>query len=158
MAELSDRELERYARHIVLPQVGGVGQRKLKAARVAVIGAGGIGSAVIPALAGAGVGQLTIIDDDVVELGNLHRQPLFRERDAGYSKADLALQFVQRLNHFVKATPVQARIGTDNAQQLLADHDLVIDGSDNFATRLAVRDACVGSGIPLLAAAAVPVQ
>ena len=100
---LSDDELERYARHIVLPQVGGVGQRKLKAAQVAVVGAGGIGSAVIPALAGAGVGQLTIIDDDVVELANLHRQPLFRERDAGYSKADLALQFVQRLNRFVEA-------------------------------------------------------
>src|SRR5215475_8108133 len=97
---LSDEELDRYARHIVLPQVGGLGQRKLKAASIAVIGAGGIGSAVIPAFAGAGVGRLTIIDDDVVELGNLHRQPLFRERDAGYSKADLALQFVQRLNHF----------------------------------------------------------
>ena len=155
---LSDEELERYARHVVLPQVGGVGQRKLKDASVAVIGAGGIGSAVIPALAGAGVGQLTIIDDDVVELGNLHRQPLFRERDAGYSKADLALQFVQRLNHFVKATPVQARIGAENAADLLSGHDLVIDGSDNFATRLAVSDACVALGTPLLSAAAVQFQ
>jgi len=158
MAELSDSELERYARHIVLPQVGGVGQKRLKAARVAVIGAGGIGSAVIPALAGAGVGALTIIDSDVVELGNLHRQPLFRERDAGYSKADLALQFVERLNHFVKATPVQQRIGPDNARNLLAGHDLVIDGSDNFATRLAVSDACVALGIPLVSAAAVQFQ
>ena len=155
---LSDEELERYARHVVLPQVGGVGQRKLKDASVAVIGAGGIGSAVIPALAGAGVGQLTIIDDDVVELGNLHRQPLFRERDAGYSKADLALQFVQRLNHFVKATPVQAHIGPQNAGELLSGHDLVIDGSDNFATRLAVSDACVKLGLPLLSAAAVQFQ
>jgi len=155
---LSDEELERYARHVVLPQVGGVGQRKLKAASVAVIGAGGIGSAVIPALAGAGVGQLTIVDDDVVELGNLHRQPLFRERDAGYSKADLALQFVQRLNHFVKATPVQAHIGAENAGELLSGHDLVIDGSDNFATRLAVSDACVALGTPLLSAAAVQFQ
>jgi molybdopterin-synthase adenylyltransferase len=155
---LTDAELERYARHIVLPQVGGVGQRKLKSANVAVIGAGGIGSAVIPALAGAGVGQLTIIDEDVVELGNLHRQPLFRERDTGYSKADLALQFVERLNHFVKANPVQQRIGTDNAPQLLAGHDLVIDGSDNFATRLAVSDACVALGIPLVSAAAVQFQ
>jgi adenylyltransferase/sulfurtransferase len=155
---LSDEELERYARHVVLPQVGGVGQRKLKAASVAVIGAGGIGSAVIPALAGAGVGQLTIVDDDVVELGNLHRQPLFRERDAGYSKADLALQFVQRLNHFVKASPIQARIGPETAGDLLAGHDLVIDGSDNFATRLAVGDACVRLGIPLLSAAAVQFQ
>jgi molybdopterin/thiamine biosynthesis adenylyltransferase len=152
---LSDQELERYARHIVLPQVGGVGQGKLKAARVAIVGAGGIGSAVIPALAGAGIGQLTIIDDDVVELGNLHRQPLFRERDAGYSKADLALQFAHRLNRFVTARPVQERIGPDNAARLLADHDIVVDGSDNFATRLAVSDACVELGIPLLSAAAV---
>ena len=155
---LRDEELERYARHIVLPQVGGVGQRKLKAAGIALVGAGGIGSAVIPALAGAGIGRLTIIDSDVVELGNLHRQPLYRERDAGYSKADLALQFVQRLNRFVKATPVQARVGVDNAPELLAGHDLVIDGSDNFATRLAVSDACVHSGIPLLSAAAVQFQ
>jgi len=155
---LRDEELERYARHIVLPQVGGVGQRKLKAAKVAVIGAGGIGSAVIPALAGAGVGQLTIIDDDVVELGNLHRQPLFRERDEGYSKADLALQFVHRLNRFVEARPIQQRIGPDNAAELLGEHDLVIDGSDNFATRLAVSDACVRLGVPLLSAAAVQFQ
>jgi len=155
---LSDEELERYARHIVLPQVGGLGQRRLKDASVAVVGAGGIGSAVIPALAGAGIGRLTIIDSDVVDLSNLHRQPLFRERDAGYSKADLALQFVQRLNRHVKATPVQARIDTNNAEQLLADHDLVIDGSDNFATRLAVSDACVELNIPLLSAAAVQFQ
>lgn len=158
MADLRDDELERYARHIVLPQVGGVGQRKLKAAKVAVIGAGGIGSAVIPALAGAGVGHLTIIDDDVVELANLHRQPLFRERDEGYSKADLALQFVHRLNRFVEAMPIQQRIGPGNAEELLGNHDLVIDGSDNFATRLAVSDACVGLGIPLLSAAAVQFQ
>jgi adenylyltransferase/sulfurtransferase len=155
---LTDAELERYARHIVLPRVGGVGQRKLKAANIAVIGAGGIGSAVIPALAGAGVGRLTIIDDDVVDLSNLHRQPLFRERDAGYSKADLALQFVQRLNHFAKATPVQQRIGPDNAGELLQGHDLVIDGSDNFATRLAVSDACVKLDTPLISAAAVQFQ
>jgi molybdopterin/thiamine biosynthesis adenylyltransferase len=153
-----DEELDRYARHIVLPQVGGLGQRRLKEASVAVVGAGGIGSAVIPALAGAVVGRLTIIDSDVVELGNLHRQPLYRERDAGYSKADLALQFVHRLNRFVDACPVQERIGPDNARALLTEHDLVIDGSDNFATRLAVSDACVELGIPLLSAAAVQFQ
>ena len=155
---LSDEELDRYARHIVLPQVGGMGQRRLKEARIAVVGAGGIGSAVIPALAGAGIGQLTIIDDDVVEMGNLHRQPLFRERDAGYSKADLALQYVHRLNRHVDARPLQERITADNAQRVLADHDLVIDGSDNFATRLAVSDACVVLGTPLLSAAAVQFQ
>jgi molybdopterin-synthase adenylyltransferase len=155
---LTDAELDRYARHIVLPQVGGVGQRKLKATKVAIVGAGGVGSAVIPALAGAGIGHLTIIDSDEVELANLHRQPLFRERDAGYSKADLALQFVHRLNHFVKAVPVQRRLEAANAAELLTDHDLVIDGSDNFATRLAVSDACVALGIPLLSAAAVQFQ
>lgn len=155
---LSDEELHRYARHIVLPQVGGVGQVKLKNAKVVVIGAGGIGSAVIPALAGAGVGHLTIIDDDAVEVANLHRQLLFRERDAGYSKADLAIQFAHRLNRFVKAVPVQLRIDRSNAQQLLSGHDLVIDGSDNFATRLAVSDACVELGTPLVSAAAVQFQ
>jgi len=155
---LSDEELERYARHIVLPQVGGTGQRKLKAAKIAVIGAGGIGSAVIPALAGAGIGKLTVIDSDSVEPANLHRQPLFTETDAGKPKAELAAAFVRRLNHFVEVQPKHERIGPDNAAELLGGHDLVIDGSDNFATRLAVSDACVALRIPLLSAAAVQFQ
>jgi adenylyltransferase/sulfurtransferase len=155
---LSDEELERYARHIVLPQVGGLGQNKLKAANIAVIGAGGIGSAVIPALAGAGVGQLTITDDDVVELANLHRQPLFKESDAGKRKAELGTAFVHALNRHVAVTPIQGRIASENAPGLLAGHDLVIDGSDNFATRLAVSDACVALSIPLISAAAVQFQ
>jgi adenylyltransferase/sulfurtransferase len=155
---LSDEELERYARHIVLREVGGVGQRKLKAASIAVIGAGGIGSAVIPALAGAGVGRLTIIDSDTVELANLHRQPLFTEKDSGKPKAELAAAFVRNLNAHVLMKPVQDRIGSENAIGLLAGHDLVIDGSDNFATRLGVSDACVALGIPLLSAAAVQFQ
>ena len=152
---LSDEELERYARQIVLPQVGGLGQRKLKSARIVVIGAGGIGSAVIPALAGAGVGQLTIVDSDRVEAANLHRQPLFTEADEGKSKAELGAVFVRRLNRFVEADPRHERIGPDNARQLLGGHELVIDGSDNFATRLAVSDACVALNIPLISAAAV---
>lgn len=155
---LSDEELERYARHIVLPQLGGVGQRRLKAASIAVIGAGGIGSAVIPALAGAGVGGLTIIDCDRVELANLHRQPLFGEEDEGQSKATLAAKFVGRLNRFVEVDPKQERIRAENAAELLAGHDLVIDGSDNFATRLAVSDTSVELGIPLISAAAVQFQ
>jgi len=155
---LSDEELERYARHIVLPQVGGVGQKKLKGASVAVIGAGGIGSAVIPALAGAGVGRLTIIDDDIVELANLHRQPLFKESDAGQPKAELASRFARKLNSHVEARPIQQRIGRESAPQLLAGHDLIINGSDNFATRLAVSDACVNLGVPLVSAAAVQFQ
>jgi molybdopterin/thiamine biosynthesis adenylyltransferase len=158
MVELTDTELERYARHIVLREVGGVGQKKLKAANVAVIGAGGIGSAVIPALAGAGVGRLTIIDSDVVELANLHRQPLFKESDAGRAKAELAALFARNLNRHVVVKPVQDRIGAENAPSLLAGHDLVVDGSDNFATRLAVSDACVKLGIPLVSAAAVQFQ
>lgn len=155
---LSDGELERYARQIVLREVGGVGQKRLKAASVAVIGAGGIGSAVIPALTGAGIGRLTIIDDDMVELVNLHRQPLFREVDAGQPKAELAADFVRRLNRFVDVRSVRQRISKDNAAELLAGHDLVIDGSDNFATRLAVSDACVRLGTPLISAAAVQFQ
>jgi adenylyltransferase/sulfurtransferase len=155
---LSDEELERYARHIVLREVGGVGQKKVKAASIAVIGAGGIGSAVIPALAGAGVGKLTIVDDDLVELANLHRQPLFREADAGRPKAELAAAFARDLNSHVEVRPIQERIGSCNARQLLAGHDLVIDGSDNFATRLVVSDSCVVLGIPLLSAAAVQFQ
>lgn len=155
---LSDDELDRYARHIVLPQVGGVGQRKLKAANIAVVGAGGIGSAVIPALAGAGIGKLTIVDSDTVELSNLHRQPLFTEADAGKPKAALAADFVRRLNRFVEVAPRQERVAPENAGDLLAGHDLVIDGSDNFATRLAVSDACVRLGIPLVSAAAVQFQ
>ena len=155
---LSDEELERYARHIVLPQVGGAGQRKLKDASICIIGAGGIGSAVIPALAGAGVGKVTIIDSDVVELTNLHRQPLFSETDAGRSKTELAAEFVKQLNRFVHVAPKEQRIGPENAPELLAGHNLVIDGSDNFATRLAVSDACVELGIPLVSAAAVQFQ
>ena len=155
---LSDEELARYARHIVLPQIGGVGQRRLKAARVAVVGAGGIGSAVIPALSGAGIGGLTIIDDDVVELTNLHRQPLFRESDAGQPKAELAARFARNLNRHIEARPARERVVPANAYHLLAGHDLVMDGSDNFATRLAVSDACVSLGIPLISAAAAQFQ
>lgn len=158
MTDFSDAELERYARHIVLPQVAGFGQRRLKETSIAIVGAGGIGCAVIPALAGAGVGKLTIIDSDVVELSNLQRQLLFRERDVGYAKAEMAAQFAHRLNGFVSAQPVQRRVGAENAPGLLEGHNLVIDGSDNFATRLAVSDACVTLGIPLLSAAAIQFQ
>ncbi|MES2146602.1 MAG: HesA/MoeB/ThiF family protein [Pseudomonadota bacterium] len=155
---LTDDELDRYARHIVLPQVGGVGQNKLKAAKVAVIGAGGIGCAVIPALAGAGIGRLSIIDDDDVDLSNLHRQSLFRTADVGHPKAPLAASFVAAQNAFVDVRAVTERIDLANAAELLEGHDLIIDGSDNFATRLAVSDTCVELGIPLVSAAAIQFQ
>ena len=155
---LGDEELARYARHLVLPQVGGVGQNRLKAASVAVIGAGGIGSAVLPALAGAGIGRLTIIDGDRVDADNLHRQTIFREQDVGRSKADCAAAFVTALNHFVEVRPVANRLDRNNAAEILDGHSLVIDGSDNFATRLAVGDACVGLDMPLVSAAAIQFQ
>jgi molybdopterin/thiamine biosynthesis adenylyltransferase len=151
---LSDAELERYARQIVLPQVGGPGQRKLKASSVALIGAGAIGSAALPALAGAGIGRLTIIDDDVVELLNLHRQLIFGEDQAGQPKAEAAAVFARSLNAHVEVTPIAQRLDGGNARSLLAGHDLILDGSDNFATRLAVNEACVALRIPLVSAAA----
>ena len=155
---LSDNELDRYARHIVLPQVGGAGQLRLKAARVAVIGAGGIGAAVLPALAGAGIGQLTIVDEDEVDLPNLQRQPLYKTEDVGRSKAGLAANFVAERNPHVSVTTVEGRIDTVNADIVLAGHDLIIDGTDNFATRLAVSDAAFRLGIPLISAAAQQFQ
>ncbi len=158
MTDFSDEELERYARHIVLPQLGGIGQRKLKAASVATVGAGGIGSAVISALAGAGIGRMTIIDDDVVDRTNLQRQPIFRDDQIGGSKADLAAEFAQALNPHVSVSAVPERLTADNAAALLAGHDLVIDGCDNFATRLVVGDALTLLHIPLVSAAAVQFQ
>jgi len=155
---LSDAELERYARQMVLPRFGGAGQNKLKTARIAVVGAGGIGSGAIPALAAAGVGRLTIIDDDVVDTTNLQRQPIFRDDQVGGEKAKLAADFATAINPFVEATARNCRIDAENARELLENHDLVLDGSDNFATRLAVGDACVGLGIPLVSAAAVQSQ
>ena len=150
---LSDEQLDRYARHIVLREIGGDGQGKLLAAHVAVIGAGGIGSPAVQYLAAAGVGRLSIIDDDTVSLSNLQRQVLFATADQGNSKAERAAAAAVALNPDVEAFAVQARIGADNADRLLAGADLVLDGSDNFATRLAVSDACTRLHIPLVSAA-----
>ncbi len=155
---LSDAELERYARHIVLPRFGGAGQNKLRAASVAVVGAGGIGSGAIPALAAAGIGRLTIIDNDVVDRSNLQRQPIFRDDQVGGQKARLAAQFAMNINPHVEAAARERRIDAGNAKELLAGHELVLDGSDNFATRLAVSDGCVALRIPLVSAAAVQFQ
>ena len=155
---LSDGELERYARHIVLPRFGGAGQQKLKAASVAVIGAGGIGSGAIPALAAAGIGRLTIIDNDLVDASNLQRQPIFRDEQIGGEKARLAAEFAKAINPNVEAVARERRIDRQNARELLENHDLVLDGSDNFATRLAVSDTCVELGIPLVSAAAIQFQ
>jgi adenylyltransferase/sulfurtransferase len=150
---LSDAELDRYARQIILPQFGGAGQAKLKAAHVAMIGAGGIGCPAIAYLAAAGVGRLTIVDDDVVELSNLHRQPLFADDDIGASKAEVAAKVARRINPHVEAVPLVERLDDANAEALLAGANLILDGCDNFATRLAVNRAAVALRVPLLSAA-----
>jgi len=155
---LSDEELDRYARHIVLPQVGGAGQLRLKSASVAVVGAGGIGAGAIPALTGVGVGRLTIIDDDRVELSNLQRQPLYAANQVGERKADLAARFVGKRNTHIACRVVADRIEADNADAILSGHDLILDGTDNFATRLIVSDAAVRLGIALVSAAAQQFQ
>ena len=150
---LSDAELDRYARQIILPAFGGAGQAKLKGAHVAIIGAGGIGCPAITYLAAAGVGKLTIIDHDRIELSNLQRQPLFTDADLGALKAEVAADAARRINPHVEAVVMAERIDAGNAEALLAGAGLILDGCDNFATRLAVNAAAVALHIPLLSAA-----
>ena len=150
---LSDEQLERYARHIVLKEIGGAGQVRLLSADVAVIGAGGIGSPAILYLAAAGVGTIRVIDDDAVALSNLQRQVLFGTADVGTSKAEKAMAAVARLNPDVKLIPINARIDAGNAMLMLREADVVLDGCDSFATRLAVADAAQALRIPLVSAA-----
>ncbi len=150
---LSDRQLDRYARHIVLHEIGGEGQKRLLAASVAVIGAGGIGAPVIQYLAAAGVGRLRVIDCDRVSLDNLQRQTLFSTGDVGRSKVEATHQRVAALNEDVAFEGVEARLSGENVGNLLEGIDLVVDGSDNFATRLAVSDYCTATHIPLVSAA-----
>lgn len=150
---LSDAELDRYARQIILPAFGGAGQAKLKAAHVAIIGAGGIGCPAITYLAAAGVGRLTIVDHDHVERSNLQRQPLFTDTDIGAPKAEVAARVAKRINPHVETAAVVARLEGDNAAALLADASLILDGCDNFETRLAVNRAAVTLETPLLSAA-----
>ncbi len=149
---LDRQELERYARHIVLREVGGPGQAKLKAARVLVIGAGGLGAPVLLYLAAAGIGTLGVIDDDVVSLSNLQRQVIFGTDDIGQPKAARAGEAITRLNPHVKVEAHDARLTAANALDLIARYDLVADGSDNFATRYLVSDACYLAKKPLVTA------
>jgi molybdopterin/thiamine biosynthesis adenylyltransferase len=150
---LSPARLERFARHIVLPEVGGAGQVRLAGARVAVIGLGGIGSPALQYLAASGIGRLALVDDDVVDVSNLQRQTIFTTRDVGYGKAVSARRWLANFDDSLTVDVSDARITPDNAASLIAGADVVLDGTDNFATRLAVSDACVAAGIPLLSAA-----
>jgi molybdopterin-synthase adenylyltransferase len=151
--KLSSEEIERYARQIVLRGVGGPGQNKLKAARVMAIGAGGLGSPLLQYLAGAGVGEIAIVDDDRVALSNLHRQVLHTTGDVGRLKVDSAQEALGRLNPHVRVEKIVKRLDEENARTLVAGYDVVVDGSDNFATRYAVSDACFFARRPLVSAA-----
>lgn len=150
---LDPQELERYARHIVLREVGGPGQTKLKAARVLVVGAGGLGAPVLLYLAAAGVGTLGVIDDDAVSLSNLQRQVIFGTDDIGAPKAQRAADTIARLNPHVAVETHNTRLTVANALDLIARYDIVADGSDNFDTRYLVSDACYFAKKPLVTAA-----
>lgn len=147
---LSDRDLRRYARHLTLPGFGAEGQRTLRASRVLVIGAGGLGSPALLYLAGAGVGHITIIDDDVVDESNLQRQVIHRESDIGRPKAESAADAVRRLDSEASVTAIVGRLSVDNAEELFATHDVVLDGADNFATRYLSSDAAELTRTPLV--------
>ena len=150
---LATEEIERYARHLVLSDIGGPGQAKLKRARVLVIGAGGLGAPLLQYLAAAGVGTIGIVDDDVVSLSNLQRQVIHATEDVGRPKVASAEEAVRRINPHVALNVHPTRLTAANARDLVRGYDLVADGSDNFETRYAVSDACFFEGKPLVTAA-----
>lgn len=151
----SDAELERYARHIVLPEIGGAGQAALKAARVLVVGAGGIGSPALQYLAAAGVGNLFVIDHDQIDLSNLQRQTLFGSDEVGGSKAAVAVEALERLNPDIRPGGFSVRLNADNIAEIfeLTQPQVILDGTDNFETRLLVADAALRHRVPLVSAA-----
>lgn len=153
MAELSDHQLDRYARHIVLRDIGGAGQVRLLDSNVLLIGAGGIGSPAIQYLAAAGVGTISVVDDDEVSLSNLQRQVLYSESQIGVAKVEAAAAAVDRLNPDVTFRAIRSRITHATTSDILDNVDVVIDGSDNFATRLIVNDLCLSAKVPLVSAA-----
>ncbi|AXK38620.1 HesA/MoeB/ThiF family protein [Crenobacter cavernae] len=155
MTELNDTTLLRYSRHILLPEIDIAGQERLLASRALIIGAGGLGSPVALYLASAGVGHLTIVDDDVVELTNLQRQIAHDTASLGHGKAESAAKRMRAMNPDIAVTPVAERLEGARLTELVAAHDLVLDCSDNFATRHAVNKAAVFARVPLVSGAAV---
>ncbi|NRF41868.1 HesA/MoeB/ThiF family protein [Pedobacter foliorum] len=147
---MDSAELKRYNRQILLPELGVEGQQKLKAAKVLIIGAGGLGSPVLLYLAAAGIGKIGVVDHDTVDESNLHRQILFNSTDVGNSKADTAVSKLQLLNPHVSFVSYPFKIDTTNANSLVQEYDLVVDGSDNFPTRYLVNDTCVALNKPLV--------
>ena len=150
---LSDAQVERYSRQLILDGVGEAGQARLGAARVLVVGAGALGSPVVQYLAAAGVGRLTIIDGDLVELSNLSRQPLHGEADLGASKSESAASAARALNSDVDVEAVTKRLSSEEAGARVAGYDVVCDATDDFVIKFALNDACVGAGVPLVHAA-----
>ena len=151
--ELTEDEIRRYSRHILLPEVGGIGQAKLREASVLVVGAGGLGSPLVLYLAAAGVGRIGIVDDDKVELSNLQRQIAHRTDGIGVGKARSAAEAARAINPGVVFEPYDCRIGAENALQLIGGYDIVCDGSDNFSTRFLMADACFLARRTLVSAA-----
>jgi molybdopterin/thiamine biosynthesis adenylyltransferase len=152
-APLSPAELERYARHIVLAEIGGAGQQRFKAARVLVVGAGGLGAPLALYLAAAGIGTIAIVDDDHVSLSNLQRQIIHASDRVGTPKAESARQTIAAINPHVEVIAHQTRLTAGNVRELIRGSDIVADGSDNFATRYLVADACAEMKVPLVTAA-----
>ncbi|CAM9960898.1 unnamed protein product, partial [Ectocarpus sp. 4 AP-2014] len=157
-AGMTAAEIARYSRHLLVPAVGVEGQRNLLDKTCLVIGAGGLASAVLPYLAGAGVGHIKIIDFDKIETSNLHRQVLYREGQAGQSKAECAAATVRDINSSIRCTAIEEALTHDNAMGTLAGVDLVVDASDNPRTRYLVNDACVLSGTPLVSGSALGME
>ncbi len=147
--DFTEEQIRRYSRHIILPEVGGKGQRKINDASVLVVGAGGLGSPGSMYLAAAGVGKIGIVDDDKVDLSNLQRQILHSTPDVGAEKVESARETLQAINPEVEVVPHRLRLKADNILPLIREYDYVVDGSDNFPTKFLVNDACVMAGIPL---------
>jgi molybdopterin/thiamine biosynthesis adenylyltransferase len=152
-ATFSDTELNRYARHIVLREVGGPGQKKLKDAKVLVVGAGGLGSPALLYLAAAGVGTIGVVDDDAVDNSNLQRQVIHQDAGIGMPKVHSAAEAMRAQNPFVTVRPYHRRLSEDDAAALIAEYDIVLDGTDNFDTRYLVNTTCVALGKPLISGA-----
>jgi adenylyltransferase/sulfurtransferase len=153
MTDLKEAQIERYARHIVLQEVGGIGQAELLQAKVLVVGAGGLGSPLLMYLAAAGVGTIGLVDDDTVSLSNLQRQVAHGTPDIGRAKVNSAKDRVAALNPDVRLVPYQMRLRPDNVMRLLADYDIIADGTDNFDTRFLLNDACFLAKKTLVSAA-----
>ena len=148
LPDLSERERARYARHLVLPQIGEEGQKKLKATRVLIVGVGGLGSAIALYLAGAGVGRIGVVDEDVVGFSNLQRQVLYGESTLDRPKTESATSRLTDLNRNVEVITFPRRFEHEVGQQIAREYDLIVDGTDNFETRYAINDVCLALGIP----------